>query len=74
MVAVRHDQGVITIYAHNSRLLVRYGQKVRRGQRIAVSGRSGKVTGPHLHFEVRNGEKAIDPVEVMNQRPRNGAS
>ncbi len=66
MIVVRHPGGVSTVYAHNSRLLVRKGQKIRRGQRIALSGRTGRSRGAHLHFEVRSGITAIDPL-VLNE-------
>jgi murein DD-endopeptidase MepM/ murein hydrolase activator NlpD len=65
MVVVKHGSGLATLYAHNSRLLVRAGQKVARGQRIALSGKSGRATGPHVHFEVRSGLVALDPAEVL---------
>lgn len=65
MVVIRHVQTVSTIYAHNSKLLVRVGQYVRRGQKIAISGKSGHVSGPHVHFEVRDGLAALDPLELL---------
>ena len=65
MVVLRHDGKLSTIYAHNSKLLVSTGQKVRRGQRIALSGNTGHSSGPHLHFEVREGVTAIDPLLLM---------
>ncbi|MFF1548251.1 M23 family metallopeptidase [Streptomyces sp. NPDC058291] len=52
-VLVRHGDGYFTQYAHLSRIDVRPGQQVTAGQRIGLSGASGNVTGPHLHFEVR---------------------
>lgn len=52
-VLIRHGDGYFTQYAHLSRIDVRRGQRVTAGQRIGLSGASGNVTGPHLHFEVR---------------------
>ncbi|WP_367321888.1 M23 family metallopeptidase [Streptomyces sp. HUAS ZL42] len=52
-IVVRHRDGYFTQYAHLSRIYVRRGQRVVAGQRIGLSGASGNVTGPHLHFEVR---------------------
>ncbi len=65
MVVIRHSSGIATIYAHNSRNLVRQGQHVHQGQKIAISGNTGHVRGPHLHFEVRDGVAAIDPMTVL---------
>ncbi len=65
MVVLRHEGKVSTVYAHTSRLLVRVGQQVRRGQRIAFSGASGKASAPHLHFEIRSGVAAVNPEKVL---------
>jgi murein DD-endopeptidase MepM/ murein hydrolase activator NlpD len=65
LVVLRHRSGLATVYAHNSKLLVRVGQKVRLGQKIAISGATGHVSGPHLHFEVRDGVTALDPVRLL---------
>jgi murein DD-endopeptidase MepM/ murein hydrolase activator NlpD len=65
MVVIKHDDGISTVYAHNSKLLVKAGQKVRNGQKIAYSGSSGRAKGAHLHFEVREGVSAVDPISVM---------
>lgn len=64
MVVVRHDGGLSTVYAHNSRLLVKRGARVRKGQRIALSGRTGRSRGAHVHFEVRSGITAVDPLAL----------
>ncbi len=57
-VTIGHADGLLTLYAHNFRLLARPGQTVKAGDVISLSGATGRVTGPHLHFEVRvNGQR-----------------
>ena len=57
-VTIGHENGLVTLYAHNSRLLVIPGQVVQAGDVVSLSGSTGRSTGPHLHFEVRiNGER-----------------
>ena len=57
-VMIDHGNGLVTLYGHNSRLLVRAGQTVQAGDVVSLSGATGRVTGPHLHFEVRvNGQR-----------------
>lgn len=65
MVEIDHGNHVITRYAHASRVLVRRGDLVRRGQRIAQVGTSGRSTGPHLHFEVWVQEVLQDPRKFL---------
>ena len=65
MLVIRHQDKLSTVYAHNSKLLVRKGQKVRRGQLIAYSGNTGRSSGPHVHFEVRKGIVAINPISLL---------
>ena len=65
MVVVRHAGDLLTVYAHNSVLLVAQGQPVRAGDRIALVGQSGHATGPHLHFEVRAGQIPRNPMGFL---------
>ena len=67
MVSIRHPQGYITRYAHLSAHLVRKGDRVRKGQIIALSGNSGRSTGPHLHFEVECEGIILDPENFLPQ-------
>jgi murein DD-endopeptidase MepM/ murein hydrolase activator NlpD len=65
MVIVRHADDLLSVYAHNEANLVRVGQQVGRGEIIARVGTSGRVTGPHLHFEIRRYNRAEDPLIYM---------
>lgn len=62
LVKIQHEFGIETRYAHLSKLRVKVGQRVSRGQRIGDMGASGRVTGVHLHYEVRVGGKAVNPM------------
>jgi murein DD-endopeptidase MepM/ murein hydrolase activator NlpD len=62
VVILRHDGGLVTVYAHNAQILVREGARVRQGEPVAKVGQTGRTTGPHLHFEVRQGVKPRDPL------------
>lgn len=69
LVKVKHANGSITFYAHNSKVLVRAGQIVEQGQQIAALGNTGRSTGPHLHFEVRpDGQKAANPIAFLPKK------
>ena len=66
LVKVRHPDGSVTLYAHNSRILVRRGQKVEQGQQIAEMGSTGFSTGPHLHYEIHpKGRGAQNPMAFL---------
>jgi murein DD-endopeptidase MepM/ murein hydrolase activator NlpD len=65
MVVVNHGGDLVTVYAHNSLLLVRTGDRVAVGQEIARVGDTGRSTAPHLHFEVRRGEVPQDPMPFL---------
>ena len=62
LVKIQHEFGVETRYAHMSKIRVKVGQRVSRGQHIGDMGASGRVTGVHLHYEVRVGGKAVNPM------------
>ena len=57
--------GVTTWYGHNSKLLVRVGDTVKKGQTIALVGRTGLTTGPHLDFRIKIGDQTIDPLQLL---------
>lgn len=64
-VVINHGDGVTSLYAHASKLLVGYGQWVEAGQAIARVGSTGHSTGPHLHFELRIDGGSINPLDVL---------
>ncbi|WP_082766250.1 peptidoglycan DD-metalloendopeptidase family protein [Paramesorhizobium deserti] len=64
-VLVRHENGLVTVYGHNSKILVQRGQKVRRGEEIARSGMSGNAKSPKLHFEVRKNSSPVNPTKYL---------
>jgi murein DD-endopeptidase MepM/ murein hydrolase activator NlpD len=65
VVILRHDRLVTTLYAHNSALKVKPGDRVKQGDLISLLGSTGHSTGPHVHFELREGDKAVDPRSLL---------
>lgn len=65
-VELEHEMGFATTYGHNSRLLVSEGDEVRAGEAIALSGNSGRSTGPHLHYEIRLNDTPVDPFKYLD--------
>lgn len=65
LVVIKHKNNYITVYAHNSKLKVKKGDRVSKGQLISLSGSSGLSTGPHLHFEIRKYETPLNPLRML---------
>ena len=72
-VILDHGDGLTTLYAHNSSLLVRVGDTVERGVTIARVGRTGNATGHHCHFEVRRDDVPVDPLRYLSRDIASGA-
>jgi lipoprotein NlpD len=68
VVILSHEDGLTTVYAHNSKNLVSHGARVRRGTVIASVGQTGRTTGPNLHFEVRKDNRARDPLVFLPKK------
>lgn len=66
-VMIQHDDGKVTLYAHNNSLAVSKGDKVTKGQVVSRIGSTGNSTGPHLHFEVRINGNAVDPMKYISK-------
>ncbi|MFZ2101963.1 MAG: M23 family metallopeptidase [Oricola sp.] len=72
MVEIRHVNGLTTRYAHLSKILVKVGDNVTAGKKIALSGSTGRSTGPHLHYEVRENSAAVNPMSFLKAGTRLG--
>lgn len=67
-ITIEHDNGIVTVYGHHSKLLVEVGDKVKAGDAIGLAGSTGDVTGPHLHFEVYVDGAPTDPVKFLKDK------
>jgi murein DD-endopeptidase MepM/ murein hydrolase activator NlpD len=65
-VEIDHGCGITTLYGHASQVLVQPGQRVERGEAVALLGDTGRSTGPHLHFEVHSNGSPVDPRRALN--------
>jgi len=65
-IEIQHDMGFTTVYGHCSQLLVSKGDEVKAGDVIALSGSSGRSTGPHVHYEIRLNGTAVDPLKYLD--------
>ena len=68
MIIISHGYGYTSVYAHNNQNLVEVGDRVKKGDVIGTMGRTGRATGPHLHFEIRIHGNAIDPLEIVQEQ------
>lgn len=67
VVMLKHGYGYTTIYAHNRQNLVKTGQRVKRGDVIAISGNTGSTTGAHLHYEIWQNNKPVNPLSYLKE-------
>lgn len=65
VVIIQHDKQMTSLYAHNSELKVHQGDHIKQGAVVALLGNTGHSTGPHVHFEIREGDSAVDPTGVL---------
>ncbi|MDG1858801.1 MAG: M23 family metallopeptidase, partial [Emcibacteraceae bacterium] len=65
LILIKHQNGWVTAYAHNDRLMVKKGDQVNRGQVVAQVGQTGRVDRPQLHFEMRKGARAVNPTQYL---------
>jgi len=70
VVRIEHDQGFVTVYAHNDENLVAVGDHVSAGDKIATVGRTGRATAEHVHFEIRYEGRVYNPLYLLPLPPR----
>ncbi len=64
-IEIDHSYGLVSIYMHLSKILVRRGEQVHKGEQIGLAGSTGRSTGPHLHYEIHKDGKVIDPMDYL---------
>ena len=69
VVIVKHDDGIESIYGHNSKNLVQVGDRVNEQSTLGLVGSSGRSTGPHMHFEIRRNGRAVNPIPYLKNDP-----
>ena len=74
LIVLQHDYGFQTRFGHNSRILVRVGDRVRRGQAVALMGATGRASGPHCHYEVWRYNQRKNPAEFLKEDPTGTAA
>ena len=74
VVKIRHAGGYVSLYAHQSRIRVKRGQRVKKGQIIGYVGSSGRSTGPHLHFGLMKNGRWINPMRVLRKKSVSGST
>ena len=72
VVKIKHNAGYVSLYAHQSRIRVKRGQRVKKGQTIGYVGSTGRSTGPHLHFGLTKNGRWIDPMKVLRKKSAGG--
>ena len=65
LIIIDHGDGLVTKYMHHAEIYVEEGQHVEKGQQIGLSGTTGNSTGNHLHFQVEENGKAVNPIEYL---------
>jgi len=73
LVIVYHSNGITTRYGHLSRISVEAGQRVRRSDQVGNAGSTGRSTGPHVHYEIRENDQSVDPLRYTGQTPPSGS-
>ena len=69
LVEIRHSDGRRTRYAHLDQIKVEVGQWIEKGRTVGTVGQTGRATGPHLHFELRDGERSVNPSQLLKLSP-----